>query len=426
MTGLIEAALSRSRTVLLTLALILVAGTVAYLEIPKESEPDISIPIIYVSMKHEGISPEDAERLLVRPMEEELRAIEGVKEMRSSAYQGGANVVLEFDAGFDVDKALADVREKVDRAKPDLPDETEDPTVSEVNFSLFPIIIVTLSGDVPEHLLLKTTRDLQEKIEGISTVLEAQIAGDRDEIVEVIIEPLLVESYGLSIRDITDAMSRGNRLVAAGNLDTGQGRFALKVPGLFEEVADILNMPISVRDDAVVRLRDIATAQRAFKDRLSYARVNGRPALALEISKRTGTNIIETVERVRAITEAERPHWPAGIEVAYSQDKSANIRAMVVDLQNNVITAVLLILIVVIAILGVRSGALVGVAIPGSFLAGILVIAALGLTINMVVLFSLILAVGMLVDGAIVVTEYADRKKKDGLSSAAALSLIHI
>jgi len=423
MVGIIDAALGRSRTVLMALALVLIAGTVAYIEIPKESEPDVAIPIIYVSMTHEGISPEDAERLLVRPMEEELRSIEGIKEMRATAFEGGANVVLEFDAGFDSDKAMEDVRAKVDIAKTDLPDDTDEPTVNEVNVGLFPILLVTLSGDVPERVLVRLARDLQEKLEGLPNVLSADIGGDRDELVEIVIEPLLVESYGLSIREISEAMRQGNRLVAAGNLDTGKGRFALKVPGLFEEVSDILDMPVTVKGDAVVRLRDIATARRTFKDRLSFARVNGRPALALEISKRTGTNIIETVEQVRAVIQEERRNWPAGVEVAYSQDKSADIQTMLNDLQNNVIAAVLLIMIVVVAILGPRSGLLVGMAIPGSFLAGILVLGALGLTINMVVLFSLILAVGMLVDGAIVVTEYADRKRQEGLRPGTAYGL---
>ncbi|MDP7242705.1 MAG: efflux RND transporter permease subunit, partial [Rhodospirillales bacterium] len=149
MKGIIDAAIGRSRMVIATLVLILIAGSVAYKEIPKESDPDINIPILYVKMAFEGISPEDAERLLIRPMEKELKAIEGVKEMRSSGYEGGASVVLEFEAGFDADTALQDVREKVDLARPDLPDGTEEPTVHEVNFSLFPIIVVILSGEVP-------------------------------------------------------------------------------------------------------------------------------------------------------------------------------------------------------------------------------------------------------------------------------------
>ncbi|HAE02268.1 MAG TPA: MFS transporter, partial [Rhodospirillaceae bacterium] len=195
--SIIGAALSHSRTVLGLLAFILVAGAISYITIPKESDPDVNIPIIYVSMHHEGISPEDAERLLVRPMEQELRGIEGSKEMRSTAYEGGANVLLEFEAGFDSDTALSDVRDKVDLVRPDLPEDTDDPTVNEVNLSLFPVLVVTLSGDLPERMLLRIARDMQDRLEAIETVLEVNITGEREEVVEVLIDPVLVESYGL-------------------------------------------------------------------------------------------------------------------------------------------------------------------------------------------------------------------------------------
>jgi multidrug efflux pump len=193
--ALIDAAIGRARTVVAALILILIAGAYAYVTIPKEAEPDVNIPILYVNLSHEGISPADAERLLIRPMEQELRDIEGVDVMRSTSFLGGANIVLEFDAGFDADLALTDVREKVDLAKPELPDDTDEPTVHEINLSLFPIIVVTLSGDLPERALLGLARGLRDDIEGISSVLKAQIAGDRDEVVEIVIDPLILESY---------------------------------------------------------------------------------------------------------------------------------------------------------------------------------------------------------------------------------------
>ena len=414
----IDAALNRSRTVLAALVLILVAGTIAFVEIPKESEPDINIPIIYVALHLEGISPEDSERLLLRPMETELRSIEGVKEMRSKAYEGGGYVLLEFEAGFDADAATQDVRDKVDLAKADLPDEADEPTVSEVNFSLFPVVVVALSGDVPERTLLRLARDLRDDLESIPSVLKVEIAGEREELVDVLIDPFRVESYGLAPQDAFDIVSSNNLLVAAGAQDTGKGRFSVKVPGLFETAKDVLDLPIKVSGDSVVRLRDIAKVRRTFKDPEGFARVDGRPALALEVSKRSGENLIDTVEAVRATVDAERAAWPPGlaqaVNVDFIQDKSDDIRTMLNDLQNSVLFAVFLVMIVIVAALGVRSAALVGVAIPGSFLAGILVLAAMGLTINIVVLFSLILAVGMLVDGAIVVTELADRKMVEG------------
>ena len=412
--SLIDAAISRSRATIFLLLLILGMGLSAYINIPKEAEPDVNIPIIYVRMTHEGISPEDAERLLVRPMEKELQTIEGVKEMRSTAYQGSATVLLEFEAGFDADRALNDVREKVDTAKPELPSETDEPAVHEVNLSLFPVLVVSLGGHVEERALLRLARDLRDKIEGIPAVLEAKINGDREEQVEIVIDPALLQSYAINAREVIEVVSRSNRLIAAGTLDTGAGRFAIKVPGLFEDAADILNMPIKVSGDSAVRIADVASVRRTFKDRTSYARADGQPAISIEVSKRTGENIIETIERVRALVNAEAAAWPESVEVGFSQDKSRDIRSMLRDLQNNVTSAILLVMIVVVGALGLRSGLMVGVAIPGSFLAGVLVLATLGFTVNIVVLFSLILAVGMLVDGAIVVTEFAERRMREG------------
>ena len=415
----IGTAFSYSRTVLSVLVFILIAGSFAYRDIPKESEPDIDIPIIYVTVSHDGISPEDAERLLIRPLEQELKTIEGVKEMRSSGYEGGANVLLEFDAGFDADTALQDVREGVDLAKTQLPTASDDPEVHEVNFSLFPVVVVILSGDVPDRALYDLARNLKDAVEGIGEVLEAKLAGNRDEVVEVIVDPLRLESYGLDPALAAATVSGSNLLVAAGVQDTGQGRFSIKVPGLFESVLDIVGLPVLTDGDSVVTVGDIAQVRRTFRDPSTYARVNGRPAVALEVSKRSGENVIATIEKIRAVVKSEQLNWPTtlreSVKVSYSQDRSDQIRTMLSDLQNSVLSAVILVMVVVIAVLGVRSGALVGIAIPGSFLTALLLLYLLEVSLNIVVLFSLILAVGMLVDGAIVVTEFADRRLSEAV-----------
>ncbi|MHC8509908.1 MAG: efflux RND transporter permease subunit [Rhodospirillales bacterium] len=423
----VDAAISHARTVISAFVLILAAGAIAYVAIPKESNPDISIPIVYVSVHHDGISPEDSERLLIRPLETQLRSIEGLKEMRSKGYEGGANVVLEFDAGFDADEAMDDVREKVDLANPEMPAESDEPEVHEVNFSLFPVIVVTLSGVAPERALVRMAREMRDEIEGIPSVLEANIAGDREELVEVLVDSVTVEGYGLSPRSASNAVSGYNLLVAAGAQDTGQGKFSVKVPGLFETVKDIMNMPLATHGDAVIRLGDVGEVRRAFKDQDSAARINGERAVAIEVVKRSGENVIETIERVREVVAAEQALWPEAlrdvVRVDFLQDESVKIRNMLKDLQNNVLSAVLLVMIVVVGALGLRTAGLVGVAIPGSFLAAILVLYALDVSVNIVVLFSLILAVGMLVDGAIVVTEYADRKMSEGEPPRKAYSL---
>jgi len=413
--GIIELAMLRSRTVVLSLLVVLVGGVVAYVTIPKEAEPDIEIPIIYVSIVHEGISPEDAERLLVRPMEQELRSIEGVKEMTANAYEGGANVQLEFYAGIDTKRALQDVREKTDLAQAKLPGETEEPTVNEVKMSRFdPMLVLNLAGNVPERTLTTIARDLKEKLEALPGVLEVNLIGTREELMEVVVDPLAMESYGLDQAQIIQFVSRNNRLVAAGALHAREGRFPVKVPGVFENAEDVLDLPIKAVGERIVHFRDLAQVRRTYKDAESVARLNGKPALAIEVVQRAGANVLETIAEVKGLIAEEQLYWPAEIEVVASRDKSKDVNDMLTELQNNVLSAVLLVFIVIIGILGIRSALLVGVAIPGSFLLGILLIGSFGVTINMMVLFALIMAVGMLVDGAIVVTEMADRRMAEG------------
>ena len=417
MLAIINAALSRSRTMLMLLVLLLVAGISTYIVIPKESNPDITIPIIYVSMSHQGISPEDSERLLVRPMEQELRSIEGIKEMTAVAGEGHGSVTLEFNVGTDLDKALTDVRDAVDLVKPDLPEESDEPTVNEVTLAAEQAVLsVVLYGTVPERTAVQIARKLQDKLESYKQILEVDIAGDREDVVEIIVDPLLLESYGLDQAAIYNLTALNNRVVAAGFVDTGYGRFSVKVPSVFDSLKDVLELPIKVDGKQVVTFGDIATVRKAFRDPNSYARLNGEKAIVLDIKKRSGENIIETVEIVKAVLAGaqELDSWPNNLLVKYTWDESKDVKIMLNDLQNNILSAILLVVIVIIAILGARTALLVGISIPGSFLTGLLMLALSGLTINIVVLFSLIMAVGMLVDGAIVVTEYADRRMQEG------------
>ncbi|WP_457789969.1 efflux RND transporter permease subunit [Pseudomonas sp. PL-6] len=414
MHALIAAALDRSRTSLLFLAFLILGGLAAYIAIPKESNPDVAIPIIYVSVTLEGISPEDGERLLVRPLEQELRSLEGVKEMRSVSSEGHASVTLEFDAGFDAKVALADVREKVDTARSKLPEEADEPTVNEVNVALFPVLSVGLSGPIAETELVYIARRLKENIEGIAEVLSVEIGGDREDLLEIVVDPQVLDSYGIDYNELFNLVSRNNRLVAAGSLDTGAGRMSMKVPGVIENLEDVMSMPIKVVAGSVVTFADVASIRRTFKDPTGFARINGQPAIVLEVSKRSGANIIATIEQVKALLEQAKPLLPAGVEVSYIMDQSQEVQSMLGDLLNNVLTAIVLVLILVVASMGLRSALLVGLTIPGAFLSGILLIWMLGFTLNIVVLFSLILVAGMLVDGAIVVSELADRYLHQG------------
>ncbi|CAK1826353.1 multidrug efflux pump [Vibrio crassostreae] len=423
MYSIIDAALSRARTMLSLLALILVAGVITYITIPKESSPDITIPIIYVSVGHQGISPTDAERLLVRPIEQELRSIEGVKEMTATAAEGHASVVLEFNVGVDLTKAMADVRDAVDLAKPKLPEDSDEPTVNEVTLaSEQPVLSVVLFGTVPERTIVQIAREVGDKLESYRQILEVDIAGDREDIVEIIVDPLLMESYSLDQADIYNLIALNNRVVAAGFVDTGYGRFSVKVPSVFNSLKDVLELPIKVDGKQVVTFGDVATVRRAFRDPESFARLDGKSAVVLDIKKRAGENIIETVELVKAVMAGaqQQAEWPNNLLVKYTWDESKDVKIMLNDLQNNILSAIILVVIVIIAILGVRTALLVGISIPGSFLTGLLVLSVFGLTVNIVVLFSLIMAVGMLVDGAIVVTEFADRRMQEGEGRKAA------
>ncbi|WP_350333750.1 efflux RND transporter permease subunit [Coralliovum pocilloporae] len=415
MISALETILHRPRTILTLMVVMIVAGIATYIAIPKEADPDIDVPVFYVSVVQQGISPEDADRLLVRPMETTLRSLDGLKELTAIASESHAGFVLEFDADFDKDKALADIRDKVDQGKAELPEEAEEPTITETNFALQPTIIITLSGDVPERTLYRHARRLKDELEAISSVRSADLSGHREEMFEVIIDMMKLESYDVTQQELLTALTNNNQLVPAGFLDTGKGRFNVKVPGLVETVQDVYQLPIKQNGEGVVTLGDIADIRYTFKDASQFTRVNGKPAIALLVVKRIGTNIIENNTAVRAVVEQASADWPSAIQVNYLLDKSTFIYEVLGSLQSSILTAIFLVMILVVAALGLRSALLVGLAIPASFMVGFLILGLAGFTVNMMVMFGLVLTVGMLVDGAIVVTEYADRKLAEGL-----------
>ncbi len=414
MNSLIDASLNRRRTVLMLFTLFMLIGFSTLISIPKESSPDVTVPFVYVSVVHDGISAEDADTLIFKPLEKELRGIDGLKEMVSTATTSHLSIMLEFYTDIDIDQALLDVRQKVDDAKSDLPDDSNEPRVKEINVALFPVMLVTLSGDIEESILYAVADDLQDRIEALPGVLEADIKGKREEVAEIIVDPTNMDSYGISFEDLGNLLGNNNKLVASEALDSGAGHFDVKIPGLIKDIDDLLNLPVKVDGKEVVLFKDVAVGRFAYKDRQNSARMNGKPAVTLEIKKRIGSNIIETLDDVKELIEQVKPYWPEGIEVGIAQDESESIKELLHDLFNNVIIATLLVMIIILGSLGIRSAFLVGIAIPGAFLLSIILLNFNGYTMNMVVLFALILSVGMLVDGAIVVTEYADRRLTEG------------
>ena len=418
MTGIVDWAAARARMVMAFIVLSVLAGTLAYVALPKEGEPDIEIPALFITVPFPGISAEDSEKLLVRPMETELSDLDGLKDMTGTAAENFGGVALEFEFGWDKTKTLADVRDAMDAAESEFPEGAEKYTLNEINFSEFPIIIVNLSGPVPERTMARLAKDLQDRLEGLEPVLEAGIAGNRDEMVEVVIDPLRLEAYNVTARELVDVVQNNNQLIPAGEVDTSEGTFAVKIPSSFEEARDIYELPIKTNGDRVVRLGDLATINLTFEDRTGTARFNGETTVALQVVKRKGFNIIDTADLVRTTIQEAEADWPAELRTAVtigtSNDQSHTVAGMVRQLEGSVLTAIALVMVVTLAALGIRPALLVGFAIPTSFLLCFALLAVMGVPVSNIVMFGLILAVGMLVDGAIVVTEYADKRIADG------------
>ena len=415
--------LSRSRTVLSALCFLIFAGIIAYIEIPKEADPEVPSPTLNVQIALEGVSPADGERLIIRPLEETFAELEGLKRITANAYRGSVSLQLEFEPWILIENANRDVRDQIDAARPKMPSEIEEPVITEINPTIYPIMTVALLGDVEERILLRHAQALKDEIQLVSGVLSVNVFGMRDEVVEIVIDPARLQSYEITTDDLSNVFQRSNRLVAAGQLDTGQGSFNVSVPGLFESIDDILNLPVKAEGDAVVKLSDVATVRRTFKDPTSIVRINGKRGVNLEIIRRTGVNVIGLNQSVRVLLERFEEQLPASVSTLVIHETSRNIMSQFNTLQNSVLLAVFLVMALIIAALGIRSGLLVGVSIPASFLIGILCLYTMGITISIVVMFGMIIAVGILVDGGIIIVEYADRKMAEGLPPSEAYVL---
>jgi multidrug efflux pump len=382
---------------------------------PRESNPNIDFPFISVVVPYPGVSPEDAERLLVRPIETELQTIEGIKEMNAVARQGMAIVNLEFEADFNKDKALAEVRAKVDLARGKFPPDAEEPIIEEANASGDPIIGIVLSGGAPERTLFQISRSLQDRLEATPGVLEVYLNGGREEMLEVTIDPVRMEAANVSPGELAQVIGRNNQLVPAGNLESGSGKFAVKVPGVVNQPADILALPIKKNGDRLITVGDIGDVRRTFKEANFITRFNGQPAFSVDVAKRSGANILDTVKEVRKVVAEEQKRWPETVKVSYIFDESDFIGRTLVVLESGLIIATILVMLIIVATLGIRQGLMVGAAIPACFMLAFLMLNATGVTLNQMVMFGLVLAVGILVDGGIVVVEYADRKMAEGM-----------
>ena len=423
MMNFLERVLRMPRVVLTVMSLLLLAGFGAYMSLPKESFPAIDIPYFYVSVSQTGVSPRDAERLLAKPIEDRIKDLDGLENYTSTATTGHASVFLEFNVNADSDKALADIRAKLDGVSSELPDDAKEPTVNEISFTNQPSISVALYGDVPERALVNNAKDLQERLEEIPTVQSVTLSGSRDEMLAVTIDMSRLEAYNLTAGELLDALAKNNMVVPGGTLDTGRGSFNVEVPGLITSAEDVYSLPIKADGDNVVTFGDVATITRTFEDATEYAHVNGQPAITLGVIKELGTNVIDVSDQVRAITTEFVKDWPSGIQHSFLVDQADSTKSLFRSLEAAVLTAVALVMTVCVATLGVRPALMIGTSIPISFMIAFLVVQMLGMTINMMIMFGLVLAVGVLVDDPIVVVEYAERKLQEGVSKKEAFIL---
>jgi len=395
-------------------ALVAIMGIVSYLTIPKESFPNITVPNIFVVTLYPGVSPEDMESLVTRKLEDELGNISEIKEMTSTSTEGYSSVVLEFDTGIDIEEALQKVREKVDLAKAELPEDAEEPLVQEVNLSEFPIMQINLSGDYDLEILKDIAEDLQDKIEAIPTVLGVDLTGGLEREVQVDVDLAKLKYYNLSFGDIIGAISAENVTIPGGDISVGTKSFLLRVPGQYQETAPIEDVVLKVNEGKPIYLRDIANVTFGFKERETYSTLDESPVITLGVKKRTGENILETYDRVSAILDDALPTLPPTTTYKITNDQSKDVKNMVSSLENNIISGLILVIGVLLFFLGVRNASFVGISIPLSMFLSFIILSALGITMNMIVLFSLILALGMLVDNAIVVVENIYRYLEDG------------
>ena len=418
--GLTSLAISQRTSVLVLLLIIALMGSLAYRATPKESFPELAIPILVINTIYPGVSPGDVESQVTRVLEEDLSTISDIKELTSTSIEGYSSITAEFDASVDLDQALQKVREKVDLAKVDLPEDAEEPSIIEFNFSEVPIMQVNLSADYGLVRLKEIAEELQDRIETIPAVLRADVRGGLEREIKVEVDLSSMNYYGLTLQDVVDAIRSENVNIPGGSIDVGDTKYLVRVDGEFEDPAMIEDLVITIENGRPVYVRDIASVDFGFAERATFARMDGRAVVTLDVVKRSGENIIETAEAVRAEIESMRALFPPTTDVVITSDSSADIEDMVSSLENNIISGLILIVGVLLFFLGLRTSLFVAVSIPSSMFLSFIVLKALGISMNMIVLFSLILALGMLVDNAIVVVENAYRFLEEGFDRVTA------
>lgn len=420
--GLSSWSVNNSTTVFVLVAIIIVSGLYSYLTVPKESFPEVVIPEVYVGTPYPGNSPSNIEKLITRPLEKEINTITGVDEITSTSIQGYSAVDVKFEFDVTPEEALQKVKDAVDRAKadPDFPDDLPaDPNVFALNFSeLLPVMNVNLSGDYSLDELKRYAEALEEKIEELPEISKVDIRGVMDKEVEVVVDYLRAEAMQVSFNDISGAIAQENITISGGDLLVDNFRRSVQVVGDFESMEDIESVIVKSENDAPVYLRDVASVRFVEQEKTSYAREYLQPVVSLDIIKRAGENLIAASNGINSIiADAKTDYLPENLNVSITNDQSDQTRTQVDELQNSIIFGVLLVVGVLLFFLGLRNALFVGVAIPLSMFMSFMILSSLGITFNVMVLFSLVLALGMLVDNGIVVVENIYRLMDEGKSS---------
>ena len=416
MIKIVDFALSKAKTTMMIALMVVIAGSYARQEIPIAASPNVQLPFISVSVFLDGASPGDTSRLIARPLENRLKTITGVKNIRSTSSLSFARIFLEFEVGFDMDQALVDIKQGVEETKYELPREAEDPQIAEYSEASFPVMNISIVGSSSIRQKVFYAKELKDKVEAREEILHARLSGAPEEVLEGVINKSKMESYEVTLSDIYYSVSNNNLIIPGGTQDTGKGSFNIEVPSIIETAQDVYSIPIKVTKDAIVTLGDITDVKRTFKDFTSYARVNGEDAVTLELSLRESANAINASNAIRDILKDFKKTLPENLRIVITDDDTIYANLMVKELNGNIIAAVVLIMVLIIASMGIRVSMLVGLSIPFCFLLTYLSLYMLGFEVNFLVMMGLLLGMGMLIDGAIVITEYADKKIAEGLS----------
>ncbi|AWW29667.1 AcrB/AcrD/AcrF family protein [Echinicola strongylocentroti] len=414
--GLSSLAINNKTSVIILSLIITFMGLYAYQTMPKESFPEIVIPTVYVGTSYPGNSPVDMENLITRPIEKELKSLKDVKTIESTSIQDYSTIIIEFNPGVDISRALQDTKDAVDKSKSELPtDLDQDPNIFELDFSEMPIMFVNLSGNYAQEELKEFGEYLEDEIEALPEISSADLTGTIEREIQVNADLFKMEAMEVSFGDIADAISSENVTISGGNILSGDFRRALRITGEFEDPDELNDIIVKSEGGNIIYLKDVAEVKDTYKERESYARASKLPVVTVNVIKRGGENLLAASDKIKEILEeAENNHFPSDLKVSITNDQSKVTRSMVANLENSIISGIILVIIVLMFFMGFRNALFVGIAIPLSMFISFMVLNAFGVTLNMMVLFSMILALGMLVDNGIVVVENVYRLMQEG------------